>query len=325
MKVRKAFLASLMVGTLAGQAMAADVYPSRPVTIFVPYAAGGATDTVARLVAKGLSDELGNSFVVENRSGGSGMIGMQAAARASADGYTLLVSSTGPATISPLLTPDLKYDPLQKLDSVVQIASAPGILLVRKDLPVKDIAELIALSKKEPGKLTMASPGSGSLQQLMGEYFQDQEGIKWTHVPFRGSAPALTELIAGRVDLMADVVPSAAPFVKSDNFRALAVMSTERSDQLPDVPTFSELGYKNMDFSGWHALFAPKGTPKDVIDKLNAVVNKLAKDPTFQSRLEAIGAHADGGPPSRLATLMEQQIGKWTVVIKRVGLITNKM
>jgi tripartite-type tricarboxylate transporter receptor subunit TctC len=322
MKVSHILLASMILGGLMGPA-AADQYPSRPVMVIVPYAAGGATDIVARLVAKGLWDEFGQSFTVENRGGGGGMIGMVAAASAPADGYTLLVASTGPATISPLLYPKLNYDPLVKLDPVIQIASSPGILLVRNGLPVKTVDDLIKLSKQSPGKLNMASAGNGSLQQLMGEYLQLNEDIKWTHVPFRGSAPALNELIAERVDVMVDVVPSAAPFVKGEKMRALAVMAPKRSSQLPDVPTFEELGYKGIDFSGWHALLAPKGTPKDVIDKLNAAVSKLLQKPEFQSRLDAIGAQPDGGTSEQLHKRMAEEAEKWGAVIKRAGLVAE--
>jgi tripartite-type tricarboxylate transporter receptor subunit TctC len=322
MKVLHILLASMILGGLMGPA-AADQYPSRPVIVIVPYAAGGATDIVARLVAKGLWDEFGQSFTVENRGGGGGMIGMVAAASAPADGYTLLVASTGPATISPLLYPKLNYDPLVKLDPVIQIASSPGILLVRNGLPVKTVDGLIKLSKQSPGKLNMASAGNGSLQQLMGEYLQLHENIKWTHVPFRGSAPALNELIADRVDVMVDVVPSAAPFVKGDKMRALAVTAPKRSSQLPDVPTFEELGYKGIDFSGWHALLAPKGTPKDVIDKLNAAVSKLLQKPEFQSRLDAIGAQPDGGTSEQLHKRMAEEAEKWGAVIKRAGLVAE--
>ncbi len=319
MKVLQALLMSLVLGGMI-QPAAADQYPTRPVTIIVPYAAGGATDIVARLVAKGLWDELGQSFLVENRPGGGGMIGMEGAARAPALGYTLLVASTGPATISPLLYPKLEYDPLVKLEPIIQIASAPAILLVRNGFPAKTLDELIALSKKSPGSLNMASAGNGSLQQLIGEYLQLKEGIKWTHVPFRGSAPALSELIAGRVDVMVDVVPSSAPFVTSGKIRAIAVMAPKRSAQLPDVPTFDELGYKGVDFSGWHALLAPKGTPKEVIDKLNAAVNKLLQKPEFQSALAKIGAEADGGTPQQLYKRMVEEMDKWGVVIKRAQL-----
>jgi tripartite-type tricarboxylate transporter receptor subunit TctC len=317
------FLIALLLIIGLMRPAAADQYPSRPVTVIVPYAAGGATDIVARLVAKGLLDELGQSFSVENKGGGGGMIGMTAAAGSPADGYTLLVASTGPATISPLLYPKLEYDPLLKLDPIIQIASAPGILLVRNGSPAETLGDLIKLSKQSPGRLNMASAGNGSLQQLIGEYLQLHEGIKWTHVPFRGSAPALNELMAERVDIMVDVVPSAAPFVTAGKMRAIAVMSQKRSSQLPDVPTFSELGYQGIDFSGWHGLFAPKETPKAVTDKLNAAVNKLLQNLDFQNKLRAIGAEPDGGTSDELRQRMVKEMKSWGAVIKRAGLVVN--
>jgi len=251
------------------------------------------------------------------------MIAMTAAASSPADGYTLLVASTGPATISPLLYPKLEYDPLLRLDPVIQIASAPGILLVRNGSPAKTLGDLIKLSKQSPGKLNMASAGNGSLQQLIGEYLQLHEGIKWTHVPFRGSAPALSELMAERVDVMVDVVPSAAPFVKAGKMRAIAVMSPKRASQLPDAPTFAELGYQGIDFSGWHGLFAPKETPKAVTDKLNTAVNKLLQNQDFQSKLRSIGAEPDGGTSDQLRQRMVKEMENWGVVIKRAGLVMD--
>lgn len=320
MKQKVLLTLTVLLASLGTSALAAN-YPMRPVKIIVPYAAGGATDIVARLVAKGLWDELGQSFSVENRGGGSGMIGMQAAAGAAPDGYTLLVASTGPATISPLLNPSLNFNPLEQLAPIVEIASAPGILIVRNNLAAKDVSELISFSKENPSKLNMASAGSGSLQQLMGEYIQLQEGIKWTHVPFKGSAPALNEIMAERMDVMTDVVPSSAPLVKAGKIRALAVLSAHRSSQLPSVPSIDELGYKGLDFSGWHALFAPKGTPRSVIEKLNSAVNRLIKSPEFKTRLAAIGAEAEGGTPGELSSLMSDQLKKWGLVMKKVGLI----
>jgi tripartite-type tricarboxylate transporter receptor subunit TctC len=301
----------------------AQPYPARPVTIIVPYAAGGATDVIARLTAQGLWDELGQSFVVENRGGGGGMIGVQGAARAAPDGYTLLFSSTGPATISPLLFKQLDFDPVARLEPIVQVASTPAILVVRKNLPVKTVDELIALSKTAPRSLNMASAGNGSLQHLIGEYFQSKMGVKWTHVPFRGSNPAFGELIAERVDVMVDVIPAAAPLVKGGQVRALAVMVPSRSNQLADVPTLEELGIKGFDFSGWHALFAPKGTPPDVIAKLNATVNRFLQKPETQARLETLGASADGGPSTRLGERVRNELSEWGDIIRTVGIVAE--
>ena len=307
---------------LAGliQVAAAQTYPSKPVTVVVPYPPGGATDIVARIAAQGLWDELGQSFVVDNRSGGAGMIGLEAVANATPDGYTLLVPSTGPATISPLLYKNGAFKPLERLEPIIELASSPAVLVVRNGLPAKDVRELIEMSKKAPGTLNMASAGNGSLQRLIGEHFQEKTGIKWLHIPYRGSAPALSDLMAERVDVMVDVIPSAAPFVQGGKMRALAVMAPKRSSQLPDVPTFEELGFPGFDFAGWHALLAPKGTPKEVIDKLNAAANKVLLKPDIKDKLAKIGAEADGGTPDRLRTRIQQEMQNWSAVIKKAGI-----
>ncbi len=312
----------LILVALAGliQAAAAQTYPSKSVTVVVPYPPGGATDIVARLVAQGFWDELGQSFVVDNKSGGGGMIALEAVAHAPPDGYTLLVPSTGPATISPLLYKNGEFKPLERLVPIVQLASSPAVMVVRNSLPAKDLRELIEMSKRQPGTLNMASAGNGSLQRLIGEYFQDQIGIKWLHIPYRGSAPALNDLMAERVDVMVDVIPSAAPFVQGGKLRAIAVMAPKRSSQLPDVPTFAELGYPGFDFAGWHALLAPKDTPAEVIDKLNATANKILLRPEIKSKLAAIGAEADGGPPDVLRRRLEQEMRNWSQVIRKAGI-----
>lgn len=312
----------LIPAVLAGliQAAAAQSYPTKPVTVVVPYPPGGATDIVARIAAQGLWDELGQSFVVDNKSGGAGMIGLETVANAPADGYIVLVPSTGPATISPLLYKNGAFKPLERLEPIIQLASSPAVLVVRNGLPAKDLRELIAMSKKDPGALNMASAGNGSLQRLIGEYLQEKQGLKWQHIPYRGSAPALSDLMAERVDVMVDVIPSAAPFVQSGKMRAIAVMAPKRSSQLPDVPTFEELGFPGYDFSGWHALLAPKGTPADILAKLNATANKILTKPEIREKLAKIGAEADGGTPDRLRKRMEQELQSWSQVIRNAGI-----
>jgi tripartite-type tricarboxylate transporter receptor subunit TctC len=261
----------------------AQTYPSKPVTLIVPYAPGGGTDIIARLTAQALFEEFGQSFIVDNRGGGGGMIGVEGAARATPDGYTLLFSSTGPVTISPVLFKNRDFDPLARLVPIVEVASNPTVLVVRNGLPAAGVDELIALSKKSPGAPNMASAGNGSLQHLAGEYFQARTGVKWQHVPFRGSGPAFGELIAGRVDVMVDVVPGVAQLIRDGKLRALAVLVPNRSPQLPDVPTLAELGYRDFDISGWHALFAPKGVPEEVVTKLNAAANRFLARPEFRA------------------------------------------
>ncbi len=311
---------ALLVLLLAGCNPAmAQTYPAKPVTLIVPYAPGGATDIIARLTAQALWEEFGQSFIVDNRGGGGGMIGVEGAARATPDGYTLLFSSTGPVTISPLLFKNRDFDPLARLVPIVEVASNPTVLLVRNGLPAASIDELIALSKKSPGALNMASAGNGSLQHLIGEYFQARTGVKWQHVPFRGSGPAFGELMAGRVDVMVDVVPGVHQLVKDGKFRALAVLVPTRSPQLPDVPTLAELGYKDFDLSGWHALFAPKGVPDEIVAKVNAAANKFLAKPEYRAKLVGMGAAVEGGTSERLGVRMRQELHDWGEVIRNVG------
>jgi tripartite-type tricarboxylate transporter receptor subunit TctC len=313
-------IGALLLMLLAGCNPAmAQTYPSKPVTLIVPYAAGGGTDIVARLTAQALFEEFGQTFIVDNRGGGGGLIGVEDAARATPDGYTLLFSSTGPVTISPLLFKNRNFDPLARLVPIVEVASNPTVLAVRNGLPAASVDALIALSEKSPGALNMASAGNGSLQHLSGEYFQARTGVKWLHVPFRGSGPALGELIAGRMDVMVDVVPGVAPLVRDNKIRALAVLVPTRSPQLPEVPTLAELGYRDFDISGWHALFAPKGVPEEVVAKLNAAVNKFLAKPEYKARLAGLGANVEGGTSERLGARMRQELHDWGEVIRNVG------
>ena len=302
---------------------AAQTYPVKPVKVIVPYPPGGATDIAARLMAQALSESLGQPFVVENRPGAGGMIALDFVAKSEPDGYTLIVPSTGPATISPVLYRDRGFDPLARLEPVILFASAPGIILVRNGLPVKTVNELLSLSRATAGRLTMASAGNGSLQHLLGEYFQNDRGVKWTHVPYKGSAPALTELAGDRVDVMVDVVPSAAPQVKSGKMRALAVTTPRRSGQLPEVPTLEELGFKGYNYSGWHALLGPKGLSADIVGRLNATLNRALQSPEMKARLAGIGADADGGPPERLGDLMRSELRHWAEVIRISGAVAE--
>lgn len=322
MKLSRGFLFALAMVCWFGQA-AAQSYPTKPVTILVPFAPGGATDIVARITAQALSDSLGQAFVVDNRPGVGGMLALEQVAKATPDGYTLLLPSTGPATISPVLYKSRGFDPLARLDPVILIGGAPGILLVRNGLNARSVKELLALSRAAPGALNMASAGSGSIQHLLGEYFQSDAGVKWTHVPYKGSAPALAEMVGGRVDVMFDVVPSAAPFVKAGNLRALAVSTQKRSSQLPEVPTLEELGFPGYDITGWQGLLAPKGTPPDVILKLNAAVNKALQTAEMKAKLAAVGTYPDGGSPEVLGERMRAELRNWAKAIQISGAVAE--
>ena len=322
MKFSRGFLFALATLCWSGQP-AAQTYPARPVTIIVAFAPGGATDIVGRLAAQSLSESLGQSFVVDNRPGAGGMIANELITKVTPDGYTLLLGSTGPSTISPLLYKSRGFDPLARLDPIVLISGTPCILIVRNGIKAKSVKELLELSRATPGALNMASAGSGSVMHLLGEYFQSDMGVKWTHVPYKGSAPALADLVGERVDVMLDLVVTAASLVKAGNLRALAVSTLQRSSQLPDVPTFEELGFKGYDMDGWQALLAPKGTPPDVIPRLNTALNKSLQTAEMKGKLAAIGLDPRGGSPELLGEKMRAELRRWGEAIRTSGAVVE--
>lgn len=300
-------------------ASSAQSYPTKPVTLIVPFTPGGATDIVARLAAQVLTESLGQSFVVENRPGAGGMIVNELMAKTAPDGYTIMLGSTGPSTISPILYKKRAFDPLARFDPIVLISGTPCILLVRNNLQAKSVKELIDLSHATPRGLNMASSGNGSLMHLMGEFFQSDRGVKWTHVPYKGSAPALADISGGRVDVMFDLVASSASLVKGGSLKALAISTMQRSSQLPDVPTLEELGIKGYDMDGWQALLAPKGTPPDAIRKINGAINKALQTAEMKSKLAGIGLDPRGGSPEYLAERMRAELGRWREAIRLSG------
>jgi tripartite-type tricarboxylate transporter receptor subunit TctC len=310
MKLVLLLLAAWCTGALA------QSYPTRPVKLIVPFAAGGAVDIVGRIMAQALTSATGQPFVVENRTGAGGLIAMDAVAKAEPDGYTLAVGGNGPLTMSPNIYRDMKFDTLARLEPIIWYSTTPGVLIVRAGLPATNVAELIALSKATPGSLTMGSGGSGSLPHLMGEYFQSTSGIRWTHVPYKGSAPALTDMMAGRIDVMLDVVSTAAPHVKSGKMRALAVTTPKRSTQMPEIPTLQELGYKDFNMSSEISLLAPKTTPRHIVSQLNAELNKSLQSAEVRERLASLGGEPEGGPPEHLAARVRSDLERWGKVIR---------
>jgi tripartite-type tricarboxylate transporter receptor subunit TctC len=310
--------ASVGFAMSSGSAVAdASTYPSRPVRVLVGFAPGGAVDIAGRTMAQQLQKALGQPFVVENKPGVGGLIALKEGARAEPDGHTLLVGSAGPLTVSPSLFKKQQFDPQASLEPIIYFVNTPGIIVVRKDLKVDSVKELIELSKRE--KLTMASAGAGSILHLMGEHFQESVGIEWTHVPYKGSSPALVDLTGGRVDVMIDVVPTAAQFVKSGQLRALAVTTKNRSSRLPDVPTLGEMGY-DFDMGSWMALLAPKGTSPDIVAKLNDALNRSVKDPEVIERVSAMGGELVGGTPEDLVRKLDVEIPRWRAIIEKNNL-----
>ena len=318
--LRYATLGTLLIGP-AAHAQTEQNYPTRPVKVLVPFPAGGAVDGAARIMANELQKAMGGTFVVENRPGVGGMLAAQEAARAAPDGYTLLVGSAGPLTVSPSIFPAQKFDPRKTLDPVILFVNTPGILVVRKDLKANNVKELVALSKTS--SLNMASAGAGSVLHLMGEFFQEKAGVKWAHIPYKGSPPALQDLVGGRVDVMTDVVPTTAQLVKSGQLRALAVTSKNRSSQLPDVPTLVEEGYDGVDMGSWMALLAPKGTPQPIVMRMNKILNDAINNPDIKARVAASGGELVGGTPQDLTDRINTELTRWATVIERNKLAQN--
>jgi len=314
-----ATLAAAACAALPLVAQAQGAYPAKPVTLVVPTAAGGTTDLSARMLAQALGPVLGQSVVVDNKGGGNGNIAAAAVKRAEPDGYTLLMQYSGYHVISPLLTTQKTWDTAD-FQPVANVLSAPQIIVVRDGLPVKTLAELIAYAKANPGKLNYASSGNGSLQHVTGAMLEQQGGVKMVHVPYKGTGPALQDLLGGQVDLTFGTAPPFMPHIQAGKLRVLAVTGKERLPSLPNVPTTAEAGYPQVNATSWFALFAPANTPKPVIDKLVADVRTVVQNPAFQQKAQEQGATADYQAPQQLATRVKTDLADWARVIKAANI-----
>jgi tripartite-type tricarboxylate transporter receptor subunit TctC len=296
----------------------ADTYPSHPVHVVVPQAAASSTDIHARLVSQWLQEHLGQPFVVDVKPGAGGNVGTEFVVHAANDGYTLLTVNSQNA-ISPALYPDLTFNFLKDITPISQISLAPMIMEVNPSLPVQTVPEFIAYAKANPGKINMASAGVGGPQHLAGELFKAMTGLNLVHVPYRGSTPAVTDMLAGNVQVMFDVTPTALPQVKAGKLRALAVTTKERIPALPDLPSLSDFlpGYEA---EGWLGMGAPTGTPKDIIDTLNKQVNAALADATIKQRLSDIGVIVRGGSPEDFGKFCASETAKWAKVIHDAGI-----
>jgi tripartite-type tricarboxylate transporter receptor subunit TctC len=306
------------LGAMLAAGAFAQGYPAKPVKVVVPYPPGGPTDIVARVVSQKLAEQTGQQFLVENRAGAGGNIGAEAVARAPADGYTLLVATTAHA-INPSLFKSLGYDLQKDFAPVSQLTGGPLVIVVNPSLPAKSVQELIALAKSKPGKLNFASSGNGQSTHLSAELFSSMAGIKMNHVPYKGSAPALTDVIGGQADLMFDTMLSAMPQVKTGKLRALAVTSAARSPAAPDLPTVAESGLPGYAAIAWNGLLAPAGTPKDVVAKLNAELKKTLETADVKERFAAQGFAAAWSPPEQYAAFIQSELAKWAKVVKASG------
>ncbi|MGD9774711.1 Bug family tripartite tricarboxylate transporter substrate binding protein [Diaphorobacter sp.] len=307
---------ALAAATLAcAGGAAAQAYPARPITFIVPTAAGGTTDISARMAAQALSAVMGQSVVVDNKGGGNGAIAANVVKRAEPDGYTLFMQYSGYHVISPHLTRAPQWDH-KDFQPVANVISAPQIIVVRDGLPVKTLAELIAYAKANPGKLNYASSGNGSLQHVTGAMLEQQGAIKMVHVPYKGTGPALQDLLGGQVDLTFGTAPPFMPHIQAGKLRVLAVTGKERLSSLPDVPTTAEAGYPGVNATSWFALFAPAGVAKPVIDKLAADLKKVVEDPAFRKKAQEQGAAADYLGPQQLGERVKADFASWAGVIK---------
>ena len=312
-------LFAVAVLSVAPLANAQDAYPSKPIRIVVPFPAGGATDILARAVAQKLTEAWGPAVVVDNRPGAGGNIGSDIVAKSPPDGYTLLMGTVGTHAINPSLYAKMPYDHVKDFAPVVLVASVPNVLVVTPSLPVQSVAELVAYAKANPGKLNFASSGSGTSIHLSGELFKTTAGVQIVHVPYKGSAPALTDLVGGQVHLMFDNLPPSLPQIKAGKLRALAVTSLARAPALPDVPTMVESGFPTFEASSWFGLLAPAGTKPEIVAKINAEVRNWLGSAEARDKLLSQGANAAGGSPEDFARHIAAETAKWAKVVKESG------
>ena len=311
------FVAVIFV--MAGNVIAQS-YPVKPIRIIVPFPAGGGTDIAARIAGTRLSEALGQPVVVDNRAGAAGIIGTELAAKSAGDGYTLLMGSNGPLAINPGLQSKLPYDPLRDFAPVALVTIMPFLMVVHPALPVKSVRELIVLAKARPGQLNYASPGSGSTTHLATELFKAMAGLNIVHVPYKGVAPASTDLISGQVQMMSGDLSTLMPHVKSGRMRPLAVTGAKRSTLLLDMPTVSEIGVPGYEASGWFGVLAPAGTAQDIIKRLNEEIVKGLAASDVRQRLAGLGGEVAGGSPEQFGTHLRQEIAKWGKLIRALGL-----
>jgi tripartite-type tricarboxylate transporter receptor subunit TctC len=316
MHTRRAFLAgaALLAASLCDPAMA-QTFPSKPITIVVPFAAGGSTDVVSRILAAKMSENMGSQVLVENRAGAGGGIGAAAVAKAAPDGHTILMGTISTHTLNPIMAKTKLFDPIKDFAPVSLLASIPNVLVVHPSLGVNTVQELIALLKKEPGKHSYASSGNGTPLHVSGELFKRMTGTDMQHIPYRGAGPAMNDLVGGQVKIMFDNLPAAAPQIRAGTIKALAVTVKDRVPGF-DIPSMAESGLPDYQTYSWNGFLAPAGTPAPVIAKLNEEANKALKDPGVQAKLKDLSAIPVGSTPQALADFMAKELAIWEPVIR---------
>ena len=309
----------LGAGLLGGTSALAQAYPTKPVTIIVPFAAGGTTDILARIIGQALTAELGQSVVVDNRAGAGGNIGGQAAAKATLDGHTLFMGTVGTHAINASLYKKMPFAPVKDFAPLTRVANVPNLLVANPAQPYKSVKDLIAYAKANPGKVNFGSSGNGSSIHLSGELFKSLAKVDMQHVPYKGSAPAVTDLLGNQIGIMFDNMPSAIQHVRSGKLVPLAVTTAKRSPELPNVPTIAEAGVPGYEATSWFGMFAPAGTPAPVLAKLNAAIVKVLAQPDVKKKINEQGAEVYSETPEQFAAFIQAESVKWGKVVKESG------
>ncbi len=315
----KKFAAALLLGLIAFTAPAQTVYPTKPVKVIVPFPVGQATDVIARILSQDFTETLGQSFYVDNKGGAAAIVGMEAAKGAPADGYTLLMASSGPLTINPALYSKLTYDTLRDFQPIGTAVIVPQFLVVNKEFPANNLKELIAYVKQNPGKTNYGSGGSGLTNHLTMEMLKSQTGMQITHVPYKGAAAALTGLIGGEINMMFESGPPVIPHIKSGKLKVIAVGSKKRSVSMPEVPTVAEAGVPGFAAQTWAALLAPIQTPKPIITKMNAELVTALQKPAIKERLMTLGAETFETTPEQAVEHIKFELANWAAAVKASG------
>ena len=298
----------------------AQAYPAKPIRLIIPFPPGGATDIFGRVLAQKLGELIGQSVVIENRPGAGGVIGSEMASKAAPDGYTILLATTSTHSIGPALNAKMPYDARRDFVPVIHLADATNILIASPTLPVNNLRELIAYAKANPGKLNFGSSGNGTIVHLTGEQFKAATGTFIVHIPYKGTALTIPDLIAGQIAFVFDNIASALPHVRSGKVKSLGISQLKRSPLVPDIPTMDEAGMKGFESNTYFGVFAPVGTPAPIVQRLNAEINKALQAADFRERLGALGAEPVGGPPEALARAVARDFDKYAAVIKRAGI-----
>lgn len=294
----------------------AQTYPDRPIRMVVPFPAGGGTDSLARLLSTALTNKLNWVVTVDNKPGAGGNLALDTVAKAKPDGYTFVMAQTDNVVLNPLLYGKLSYDPVKDLQAVSSVASGAAVLVVRADSPYKTLADVVAAAKAKPGQVTVATPGNGTIAHLVNQLWQNASGVKFTHVPYRGMAQAVPDLIGGQVDMYMGSIPTLLGQIEGGKIRALAVTTAQRSPVLPNVPTYTESGIHGVELASVWGVMAPAGTPKAIVDKWNVAINELLKQPDVRQKILATGAELQGGTPQALAELYAAERTRLAPVVR---------